>query len=142
VINIELPPLRVRHADILLLLRYFSAKYAEEMGRPAPQYSDRALEILSGYAWPGNVRELENLVQRLMAMADGDLIDAPDMPANMRTDCISNEAGLKRTLEQVETEYIRNVLDSVSGNKTKAARILDIDRKTLREKLKRGGLEI
>jgi transcriptional regulator with PAS, ATPase and Fis domain len=142
VINIELPPLRVRHADILLLLRYFSAKYAEEMGRPAPQYSDRALEILNGYAWPGNVRELENLVQRLMAMADGDLIDAPDMPANMRTDCISNEAGLKRTLEQVETEYIRNVLDSVSGNKTKAARILDIDRKTLREKLKRGGLEI
>jgi DNA-binding protein Fis len=60
----------------------------------------------------------------------------------MRSDCIGNEAGLKRTLEQVETEYIRNVLDSVSGNKTKAAAILDIDRKTLREKLKRGGLEI
>ena len=142
VINIELPPLRVRHADILILVRYFSAKYAEEMGRPAPQYSDRALEILSGYAWPGNVRELENLVQRLMAMVDGDVIDTPDMPANMRSACISNEAGLNRTLEQAETEYIRNVLDSVSGNKTKAAAILDIDRKTLREKLKRGGLEI
>jgi len=141
VINIELPPLRVRHADILLLLRYFSAKYAEEMGRPAPQYSDRALEILSGYSWPGNVRELENLVQRLMAMVDGDVIDTPDMPSNMRSACISNEAGLNRTLEQAETEYIRNVLDSVSGNKTKAAKILDIDRKTLREKLKRGGLE-
>ena len=141
VINIELPPLRVRHADILLLLRYFSAKYAEEMGRPAPQYSDRALEILSGYSWPGNVRELENLVQRLMAMVDGDVIDTPDMPSNMRSACISNEAGLNRTLEQAETEYIRNVLDSVSGNKTKAAKILDIDRKTLREKLKRGGPE-
>ena len=141
VINIELPPLRVRHADILLLLRYFSAKYAEEMGRPAPQYSDRALEILSGYSWPGNVRELENLVQRLMAMVDGDVIDTPDMPSNMRSACISNEAGLNRTLEQVETEYIRNVLDSASGNKTKAAKILDIDRKTLREKLKRGGPE-
>jgi two-component system response regulator HydG len=142
VINIELPPLRVRHADILILVRYFSAKYAEEMGRPAPQYSDRALEILSGYSWPGNVRELENLVQRLMAMVDGDVIDTPDMPTNMRSACISNEAGLNRTLEQAETEYIRNVLDSVSGNKTKAAAILDIDRKTLREKLKRGGLEI
>jgi len=142
VINIELPPLRVRHADILLLVRYFSAKYAEEMGRPAPRYSDRALEVLSGYAWPGNVRELENLVQRLMAMVDGDVIDTPDMPANMRSDCISNGAGLNRTLEQAEIEYIRNVMDSVAGNKTKAARILDIDRKTLRVKLKRGGLEI
>jgi len=99
------------------------------------------LEILSGYSWPGNVRELENLVQRLMAMVDGDVIDTPDMPSNMRSACISNEAGLNRTLEQAETEYIRNVLDSVSGNKTKAAKILDIDRKTLREKLKRGGLE-
>jgi DNA-binding NtrC family response regulator len=142
VINIEMPPLRLRQADILLLVRFFSAKYAAEMGRPAPQYSDRALEILSGYSWPGNVRELENLVQRLMAMVDGDLIDPPDLPANMRSDCINTEAGLNRTLEQVEAEYIRNVLDSVSGNKTKAAKILNIDRKTLREKLKRGGLEI
>jgi two-component system, NtrC family, response regulator HydG len=137
VINIELPPLRVRGADILLLVRYFSAKYAEEMGRPVPQYSDRALEILSNYSWPGNVRELENLVQRLTAMVEGDLIDAPDLPAGMRSECFGNAAGLNRTLEQVETEHIRNVLDSVSGNKTQAARILGIDRKTLREKLKR-----
>jgi two-component system, NtrC family, response regulator HydG len=137
VINIELPPLRVRGTDILLLVRYFSAKYAEEMGRPAPQYSDRALEILSNYSWPGNVRELENLVQRLMAMVEGDLIDAPDLPAGMRSECFGNAAGLNRTLEHVETEHIRNVLDSVSGNKTQAARILGIDRKTLREKLKR-----
>ena len=141
VINIEMPPLRMRHGDVLPLVRYFSAKYAEEMGRRAPRYSDRALEILRGYYWPGNVRELENLVQRLMAMVDGDLIDSPDLPANMRSDCISSEAGLNRTLVQVETEYIRHVLDSVAGNKTKAARILDIDRKTLREKLKRGGVD-
>ena len=76
-----------------------------------------------------------------MAMVDGDLIDSPDLPASMRSDCISSEAGLNRTLVQVEMEYIRHVLDSVAGNKTKAARILDIDRKTLREKLKRGGVD-
>lgn len=136
VINIDLPPLRERGKDVLLLVRYFSAKYSEEMGRPVPQYSDRALEILSDYSWPGNIRELENLVQRLMAMVDSDLVDAPDLPASMRSECFSHATGLDRTLAQVEAEYIRNVLAAVSGNKTRAARILGIDRKTLREKLK------
>ncbi len=137
VINIEIPPLRDRGADPLLLVRYFTAKYAEEMNRPAPHYSDRALEILTGYSWPGNVRELENLVQRLMAMSEGDLIDAPDLPAGMRTECVSDRRGLERSLEQVEYEHIRQVLERVGGNKTKAAAVLKIDRKTLRDKLKR-----
>jgi len=136
VINIDLPPLRERGKDALLLVRYFSAKYAEEMGRPVPRYSDRALEILGRYSWPGNVRELENLVQRMMAMIDGDHVDAPDLPASMRSECFSYADGLDRTLAQVEAEYIRNVLDGVAGNKTRAAGILGIDRKTLREKLK------
>jgi DNA-binding NtrC family response regulator len=139
VIHIELPPLRRRGADLSLLVRYFSAKYAEEMGRAAPQYTDRALEVLSRYPWPGNVRELENLVQRLMAMAEGDLIDAPDLPAGMRAECFPAERGLDRTLEQVEAEYLRHVLDKVGGNKSRAAKTLGIDRKTLREKLKRIG---
>jgi two-component system, NtrC family, response regulator HydG len=140
VINIEMPPLRTRGADALLLVRYFSAKYADEMGRAAPQYTDRALEILGRYLWPGNVRELENLVQRLMAMAEGEIIDAPDLPAGMRSECFAEERGLDRTLEQVEAEYVRHVLEGVKGNKSRAAKILGIDRKTLREKLKRIGL--
>jgi DNA-binding NtrC family response regulator len=141
VINVELPPLRTRGADVLLLARYFSAKYADEMGRAAPQYTDRALESLSRYPWPGNVRELENLVQRLMAMAEGDIIDAPDLPAGMRSECFAEERGLDRSLEQVEAEYVRHVLEGVKGNKSRAAKILGIDRKTLREKLKRIGLD-
>jgi DNA-binding NtrC family response regulator len=140
VISIELPPLRSRGADVLLLARYFSAKYAGEMGRATPQYTDRALESLSRYAWPGNVRELENLVQRLMAMAESDIIDAPDLPAGMRSECFAEERGLDRTLEQVEAEYIRHVLERVEGNKSQAAKVLGIDRKTLREKLKRYGV--
>jgi two-component system response regulator HydG len=137
VINIELPPLRTRGGDVLLLARYFSAKYADEMGRPLPQYTERALEAMSRYAWPGNVRELENLVQRLMAMADSDIIDAPDLPPGMRSECLPDGRGLERTLAQVEADHIRHVLDQVGGNKSRAAERLGIDRKTLREKLKR-----
>jgi len=137
VITLELPPLRSRGADVLLLTRYFSAKYAAEMGRAAPQYTDRALESLNHYSWPGNVRELENLVQRIMAMTEGDIIDAPDLPPGMRSECFAEERGLDRSLEQVEAEYIRHVLERVEGNKSQAAKILGIDRKTLREKLKR-----
>jgi DNA-binding NtrC family response regulator len=140
VINIELPPLRTRGADVLLLARYFGAKYAGEMGRAAPQYTDRALESLSRYPWPGNVRELENVIQRLMAMTEGEIIDAPDLPTGMRSECFGDEGGLDRTLEQVEAEYLRHVLDKTEGNKSRAAKILGIDRKTLREKLKRLGL--
>jgi len=142
VINIELPPLRLRSGDVLLLVRYFSAKYADEMGRPAPQFTERALENLGRYSWPGNVRELENLVQRLMAMADGDIIDAPNLPASMRAECFPPESGLDRTLEQVEGEYIRHVLEKLGGNKSRTAAVLGIDRKTLREKLKRFGLNV
>jgi DNA-binding NtrC family response regulator len=105
-----------------------------------PQFTDRALDNLGQYSWPGNVRELENLVQRLMAMADSEVIDAPDLPVGMRTECFPQESGLKRTLDQVEAEHIRQVLDRLGGNKSQAAKVLGIDRKTLREKLKRFGL--
>jgi two-component system, NtrC family, response regulator HydG len=141
VINIEMPPLSDRGADVLLLVRYFSAKYADEMGRPPQQFTDRALESMCRYPWPGNVRELENLVQRLMAMTEGSIIDAPDLPSGMRSECIAEERGLNRTLAQVEAEYIRHVLEAVEGNKSRAAKILGIDRKTLREKLRRHGGE-
>jgi DNA-binding NtrC family response regulator len=94
-----------------------------------------AMEILMAYSWPGNVRELENVVQRLVVMSDAKLIEVPDLPSLMRFSALT-ETGLRRTLAEVEAEHIRNVLAAVAGNKTRAAEILDIDRKTLREKLK------
>jgi two-component system response regulator HydG len=139
VISIDIPPLRERADDILLLIRHFANKFAEELGKPTPKFSDKALQVLRNYNWPGNVRELENVIQRLVVMTDGDLIDVPDLPSLMRFSAL-REAGLDRTLAEVETEYIRNVLASVDGNKTKAAERLDIDRKTLREKLKDQGV--
>lgn len=135
VISIELPPLRLRGDDIVLLIHHFARKFSEELDKPIPRFSEKSLEVLkNGYHWPGNVRELENIIHRLVVMTEGDCIDLPDLPSLMRFSAL-REPDLNRTLAQVEAEYIRNVLSSLGGNKTKAAQILGIDRKTLREKL-------
>jgi DNA-binding NtrC family response regulator len=140
VITIDLPPLRERGEDILLLIHHFTGRFAGELGKSTPQFSDQALEVLRNYHWPGNVRELENVIQRLVVMTDGGLIEVPDLPSLMRFSAL-RDVGFHRTLAQVEEEYIRNVLASVNGNKTRAAKVLGIDRKTLREKLKLRGLD-
>jgi two-component system, NtrC family, response regulator HydG len=133
VITILVPPLRERTGDIVLLARAFADRFSREYRRPAPVFTDACLQALRGYPWPGNVRELENLIQRLLVMSDSATVDVTDLPEHMRFVC-SSPADLTRTLEQVETEYIRSVLTSVGGNKTRAAEILGIDRKTLRKK--------
>jgi len=135
VIRISMPPLREREDDVLLMASHFATKFADELGRPAPRFSDQALEVLRNYSWPGNVRELENLIQRLVVMTDGEVIEVPDLPSMMRFS-VAREVGLDRTLAEVEAEHIRNVLAGAGGNKTRAAEVLGIDRKTLREKLK------
>lgn len=136
VITIDILPLRERGNDILLLASHFANKFARELGKHTLRFSNKALEVLKNYYWPGNVRELENVIQRLVVMTDDELIDAPDLPSLMRFSALRG-TGLNRTLSEVESEYIRNVLESVGGNKTKAADILGVDRKTLREKLKK-----
>lgn len=136
VIEIAIPPLHDRGDDIILLTRHFARKFAKEVEKPEPRFSDRALAILRNYAWPGNVRELENVVHSLVVMTDARLIDVPDLPALMRFAGV-REKGVNRTLVEVESEHIRNVLASVGGNKARAAEILGIDRKTLRRKTKR-----
>jgi len=138
VITIELPALRDRGDDVLLLIHHFARKYSKELGRRPLRFSDAALRVLrSDYHWPGNVRELENMVHRLVVMTEGDRIELPDLPRAMRFSAAA-EPDLTRTLAEVEAEYVRNVLASVGGNKTQAARILGIDRKTLRQKLGQG----
>ncbi|MBN2536844.1 sigma-54-dependent Fis family transcriptional regulator [candidate division WOR-3 bacterium] len=134
VITVVVPPLRDRDEDTIILARHFVERFAREYERPVPEFTDDALRILRGYAWPGNVRELENLVQRLVVMGETERIDVPDLPGHMRF-AVQQQADLTRTLAEVEAEYVRNVLASVEGNKTRAAEILGIDRKTLRSKL-------
>lgn len=135
VITITIPPLREREDDILLLINHFAHKYAKEAETSPPRFSDHALDVLRHYYWPGNVRELENVIQRLVVMNDEELIEVPDLPSLMRFSTL-RKTGFDRTLAEVELEYIKNVVAGADGNKTKAAQILGIDRKTLREKLK------
>ena len=135
VIAINLPPLRERGNDVLLLIRHFASQYAREIGRSEPEFSAEALDVLRHYHWPGNVRELQNVIQRIVVMSENAVIEVPDLPSLMRFSALRGK-DLNRTLAEVELEYIRNVLEGVGGNRTRAAEILGIDRKTLREKLK------
>jgi DNA-binding NtrC family response regulator len=137
VITIDLPALRDRDDDVLLLTQHFLKRFSDQARRPAPRLTDRAIEGLREYSWPGNVRELQNVLQRLVVMTDGDELDVTALPIPMRFS-LPRERKLNRTLAEVEQEHIEAVLASVGGNKTRAAEILGINRKSLREKLKPG----
>lgn len=136
VIPVDIPPLRERGDDVLLLIRNFAERFAKELRKPTPDFTDRAREALRAYPWPGNVRELENVIQRLVLMADREVIDAPDLPSLMRFSA-DRRSGPKQRLADMEAKHIQTVLADVNGNKSRAAEILGIDRKTLREKLRR-----
>lgn len=135
VLTIELPPLRDRGDDVLLLVRHFLEKYGSLSVGQLPQLTDRALAALRQYHWPGNVRELENVLQRAIVMSDDGVIDVANLPSVMQF-AIPGDGDVNSTLAQIEQNHIRRVLAGVEGNKTRAAEILGIDRKTLREKLK------
>ena len=137
VINISLPPLRERKSDILPLYRELLARACRELGRrTAPVFSENGSRSLELYEWPGNITELIGMMNELAERVEGDTVDVFDLPH-----CLQNSLGaeskVKWSLQQVEVEHIRDVLQSCGGNKTKAAQILGIDRKTLRDKLER-----
>jgi DNA-binding NtrC family response regulator len=138
VVEIRLPSLAERGEDILLLTNHFLRRFSQDMDRSAVRLTDEALKALTQYSWPGNVRELENLLQRLVIIGEGQVIDVTDLPESMRFS-INRTRYEKKTLAEVEIDHILHVLAHVGDNKTKAAEILGIDRKTLREKLKRQG---
>jgi len=141
VITIPIPPLRERGDDVLLLAQHFARRLANELGRPVPRFSDDVLRVFRGHHWPGNVRELENVIQRLVVMVEDDVVEVPDLPCIMRFSS-ARDSNVTRPLAEVEMEHICSVLMSVQGNKTRAAEILGIDRKTLRDKLKTLGVAI
>ena len=136
VIDIPIPPLRMRSEDVPLLIQHIAAQLCEETGGEPLSFSDRVMKAMTSYSWPGNVRELENLIQKLFVSVDNNSVDIVDLPEPMRFS-INHNKGLNRSLAAVEIEHIQKVLASVGGNKTQAAKILKIDRKTLREKLKK-----
>ena len=134
VLVLHVPPLRDRGGDIQLLIDHFNTRYTQQTGGEPLAFSERAIRTLEHYSWPGNVRELGNLVQQLTVMAEDRYVDVDDLPAPMRFTSESKRGSL-RSLDQVESEHIERVLNAVGGNRSRAARILGIDRKTLRNKL-------
>ncbi len=136
VVNLEIPPLRNRKDDIPILAQYFMGKFGREFNKTNLKITPKALEVLKRYHWPGNIRELENTIQRCIIMADDEIgLDQLPEHLKMARPSATAEDNEWTTLAELEKRYIEKVLRSVGGNKTKAAEILGIDRKTLRGKV-------
>ena len=143
VVHIDLPPLRARGNDVLLLAQQFINRNAEPMGKKVTGFSSAVAERLMSYSWPGNVRELQNCIERALALARFEELTVEDLPPKVReykpsfvvvaaedpTDLV--------TMEEVERRYIQRVMEAVGQNKTQAAKILGFDRTTLYRKLER-----
>jgi two-component system response regulator HydG len=141
VVAIPVPPLRARAGDILLLAQYFLKRIAGRTNKPVQGVSGPAARLLMDYDWPGNVRELENSMERAVALCRLDEITVDDLPAKVQEHqsskiVITTESpGELITLDEMERRYVRQVLNAVGGNKTHAARILGIDRRSLYRRL-------
>ena len=144
VITINLPPLRMRKDDIPLLANHFLRKYEKPLGRSAMRFSKGAMRLLISYPWPGNVRELENTVERAAILAETDVVHAhglPDKLHNMTATANSGSHSSGVTLEELERDHMRRVLNQVNGDKVRAAQILGIHLSTLYRKVQRYHLE-
>jgi DNA-binding NtrC family response regulator len=143
VIRIAVPPLRDRREDIPLLAAHVLREVATRSGAPR-RLSPEALAALMSYAWPGNVRELENVLERLALAATGETLDVEDLPASFRERPPARlEAPLfdgLPSLEEMEKRYLAHVLETLKGNRTRAAEVLGIDRRTLYRMMERFGM--
>jgi len=133
VVTIQTLPLRERKEDIPLLINAFADKYAAEYNKGKIKIHEKVIEVLTRYNWPGNIRELENIMHRMVIMSD-DVIDLKHIPQNLKYSLpIVNDSF--KTLKEYEKEHILKVLAATDNNKTRAAQILQIDRKTLNHKI-------
>jgi two-component system, NtrC family, response regulator AtoC len=145
VLRIDVPPLRVRGNDVLLLAQHFLEKLAQQNHKSVVGLSPPAAEKLMGYTWPGNVRELQNCVERAVAFTRFDNLTVDDLPEKIRNYKSSDltipgvDAHEVLSMDEVERRYITRVLKQLDGNKTLAAELLGFDRRTLYRKLERWG---
>jgi DNA-binding NtrC family response regulator len=139
VITIPLPPLRDRKEDVPLLVNHFLQKYAQRLGKPSVKILREAMQALVNYEWPGNVRELENMIERAVALCEEDLIERTDLPDKLTQVkiAIRDLDEYEMTLDALEEQHIKKVLQKVNGDKVKASQILGINLSTLYRKLAR-----
>jgi DNA-binding NtrC family response regulator len=146
VIKLAVPPLRSRGTDVLLLARRFVAEFAGRSGKPITGIAETAVEKLLSYSWPGNVRELRNAMERAVALARHDKVVHDDLPEAVRDYeeprvlPAGSDPNELVSLDELERRYIIHVLRASGGNRSMAARILGLDRKTLYRKLHRYGV--
>jgi DNA-binding NtrC family response regulator len=144
VVNLHIPPLSERREDIPLLAQHVLDRAAPLMGKPVRAISEEALALLKAYDFPGNVRELENIVERGVALCQGDTLEAAHLPDDLRDlgiRAFRRRDGKVVPLEEQERDYILWVLEEARGNQTLAAQMLGIDRVSLWRKLKKYGGE-
>ncbi len=146
VIQIAVPPLRNRGGDILLLAQHFIEASAKRMRRAVSGMNEAAAAMLLAYDWPGNVRELENYMERGVTLARYDMLTPDDLPKRVTrrrpVQAIETDEVELLSIEELERRHIQRVLTATEGNKSKAARILGVDRRTLYRKAERYGLDI
>jgi DNA-binding NtrC family response regulator len=152
VVTLSVPPLRERRSDIPLLAERF-LRIAAESAHRRLRFTEAALALLVAYDWPGNVRELENAVEYAALHARGTEVMAEDLPAKMQTGEVRARASASRppltamyadlvSLDELERRYLIHVLEAVGGNRTRAAEILRIDRRTLYRMAERFGIKL
>jgi DNA-binding NtrC family response regulator len=141
VFRISLPPLRERPEDIPILARAFAERLARSMNRPTPEITLDAMDVLETHDWPGNVRELANAMERAMVVRKGDSIRPEDLPIGAEEGKpVSALGGNSMSLSAMERTHIEKVLRITGWNISKAARILDVDRTTVYNKIKQHGI--
>ncbi len=144
VITIKLPSLTERNGDIPLLAYHFLFQKNKDMNKDIQLIQKDCMELLCQYGWPGNIRELENVIERAVALANGPEITVNELPeyiSNLSIETYRRHDQGVPTLEEQEKNYIKWVLDKCEGNKTRAAKVMGIDRVSLWRKIKRFGLE-
>ncbi len=143
VMSIHLPPLRDRRGDIPLLFGYFIDVFNKKLNKNIQGPSSKTMPLLMGYSWPGNVRELENVTERAVLLAEDRWITPNDLPTNMISGDVYSSCGepghtlsIKKASKTLERDLIRKALDLTGGNRSKAAKILEISRPILHAKIK------
>ena len=139
VVHIHIPPLRERPEDVPVLAEHFLARFTRVMNRRDLRLSADALSALSSYPWPGNVRELQNAIERAVVVGTGDVVRASDLP--LRVTATPENGPGPGSLAEAERAHVRSVLDASGWNITRAARVLDIDRVTLYNKIRKYDLK-
>jgi DNA-binding NtrC family response regulator len=135
VVSIRLPPLRERTEDVPVLAKFFLQRYGREFGSRVRGFTPPAVGALKKYAWPGNIRELENRVKKAVVLAEKALVGPEDL--DLRTDDLTPVVPLAQAREEFQRRYIDEVLERNGGNRTRTARDLGVDPRTIFRHLER-----